>query len=206
MLQYHGLPFHQDPPSKFPNSEVIEKHLASGVRVGCLSPRDKALPPPGFSGCTLSTPADQHHHPRQAALLLPCPRPQNRVCFLLAAPHKVQESHVCPCTGSRKVLTIHKQKKIEKAESDNFVFKEWVEALLHSKKTSENFVLSYDYIKTIQWKWILCFSTCSVIAIMQWEGIQIVVVKGLLVSLPDQASIWKVRYPTQNKFCIKFFM
>jgi len=66
--------------------------------------RTSRLPPPGFSGCTLSTPADQHHHPRQAALLLPCPRPQNRVCFLLAAPYKVQESQVCPCTGSRKVL------------------------------------------------------------------------------------------------------
>ena len=38
------------------------------------------------------------------------------------------------------------------------------------------------------------------------EEMQIVVVMGLVVSLPDQASIWKFRYPTQNKFWIKSFV
>ncbi|KAG2551673.1 hypothetical protein PVAP13_9KG411300 [Panicum virgatum] len=36
------------------------------------------------------------------------------------------------------------------------------------------------------------------IAKKQWEGIQIVVVKGLPVSLPDQASIWKVSFACRS--------
>ena len=133
------------------SGEVLEKHLASGVRVGCLSPVTKPYLLLGFQAAP--SPLQQTSTTTLGRLLCCSPARGHKTecasCSLLLT--KCKNHMYAPAQVHERCLPFINKKKLKKLKVTILSSRNGWKLYffpLHRKKTSENLVLLYDYINT----------------------------------------------------------